>query len=124
MRQLGGARLDPLLVPAQPARDQRDVAERVEMGEEAAALHDVADLPADGGQLRAGEGAAAEADLACVRPDEAVEEPQQRRFAGAARTDQRRGAAAGDGEVQRAERERVVVALDGADGLESGLAHL
>ena len=109
--QLLHARRDAPLLPAQPARDHRHVLARGKMRKEPAALHHVADLPADPRQPVARQGPSAEADLARVRPHQPVQHPQQGGLSGPARSDQRRGAALAHDQIDGAQRGRAVIPL-------------
>ena len=77
------------LAPAEVAAEQQDVVPRRQVGKEAPVLHDVSDPAANGERVPGRDRLAAEQNVSFGRRDETEDEAQDRRLAGAARTDQR-----------------------------------
>ena len=75
-------------MPAKPPRHESDVLAGGQMGKEPTVLGDVTDVAADAADFPWIQRFIAELHRAHVRVDETEQDPQQRRFAAPARTDQ------------------------------------
>ncbi len=96
VQQLVDACPDPLLVPAQSARDERDVGRDGQVGEEADLLDDIADVAAQLVGVDVGDVPAVEDDPAGRGLDQPVDHPHRRRLAASRRTHQHDDLALGD----------------------------
>src|SRR6185436_3354808 len=114
--QLARAFVDLLPRPAAQVQRQPHVLQRAQRRQQVEELEDEADLvAADAGQLvvaEAGERLAVDAHLAGGRAIEPADQVQQRRFAGARRSNDRDHLAARDGEGDAVERDDVAFAAE------------
>src|SRR5260370_11183095 len=118
--ELGGARLDARLLPAEIARHQGDVPARAQVRKQPAFLDDVAHAAPERERIARPELDAFEADPAGVGLEQADHEAQQRRLAAAARPEQDRGPRRLELEVDGPERARARVAFFYTEQLNHG----